>query len=99
VIVKVTRITVKPENRVELAQTIGRLVGPIKNVKGCRTIRFYQDAADENVSLLLSEWETESDLDRGLRSDHFAILRGAITVLSVGITESEALLTSEAFRI
>jgi hypothetical protein len=46
--------------------------------------------------LLLSEWETESDLDRYLRSNDFAILRGAIMVLSVGSTDSKAFVTSEA---
>jgi quinol monooxygenase YgiN len=96
VIVKATKITVKPEKRIELAQTIARLLGPIRNVKGCRTIRFYFDAADENSSLLLSEWETQSDLDRYLRSNDFAILRGAIRVLSVGATESQGLITSES---
>lgn len=98
VIVKTIRITVKPEKRIELTQTIGRLIGPIKNVKGCRTIKFYQDAADENSSLLLSEWETESDLNRYLRSNDFAILRGAITVLSSGTTDSNALVTSESIH-
>ena len=96
VILKTTRIVVKPEKRVELAQTIGRLLGPIKDVKGCRTIRFYFDAADQNSSLLLSEWESESDLERYLRSQDFAILRGAITVLSVGSTDCKAFITSEA---
>src|SRR5689334_23541240 len=94
-----TRINVRPEKRIELAQTIGRLLEPAKTVKGCRTIRFYLDAADENSSLLLSEWETESDLERYLRSDDFAILRGAITVLSIGSTDSRALVTSEAMQM
>ena len=98
VIVKTTKITVKPDKRVELAQTMGRLLGPIKNVKGCRNIRFYFDAADENSSLLLSEWESESDLNRYLRSNEFAILRGAIMVLSVGTTDYKALITSERIR-
>ena len=89
----------KPEKRVELAQTIGRLLGPIKDIKGCRTIRFYQDAVDQNSSLLLSEWETESDLDRYLRSNDFAILRGAIMVLSVGTTDSKAFVTAEACKL
>jgi len=89
VIVKTTRIMVRPEKRTELVQTISRLLGPIKNVKGCRTIRFYLDAADENSSLLLSEWETESDLERYIRSNDFAILRGAIMVLSTGATDSK----------
>lgn len=94
-IVKTTRIIVKPEKRTELVQTIGRLLTPIKNVKGCRTFRFYLDAADENSSLLLSEWETESDLERYIRSNDFAILRGAIMVLSIGSTDSKAYVTSE----
>ena len=97
-IVKATRIIVKPEKRTELVQTIGRLLAPIKNVKGCRTIGFYLDAADENSSLLLSEWETESDLERYIRSNDFAILRGAITVLSVGTTDSKAYVTSESLH-
>ena len=98
VIVKTTKITVKPDKRMELTQTMGRLLGPIKNVKGCRNICFYLDAADENSSLLLSEWESESDLNRYLRSNDFAILRGAITVLSVGTTDYKALITSERMR-
>ena len=59
-------------------------------------MRFYLDAADENSSLLLSEWETESDLERYIRSNDFAILRGAILVLSVGTTDSKAYVTSES---
>ena len=99
VILKTTSIIVRPEKRIELAQTIGRLLGPIKDVKGCRKISFYLDAVDQNSSLLLSEWETESDLDRYLRSNDFAILRGAIMVLSVGATDSKAFVTSEACKL
>ena len=98
-ILKTTKIIVRPEKRVELAQTIGRLLGPIKDVKGCRKISFYLDAVDQNSSLLLSEWETESDLERYLRSNDFAILRGAIMVLSVGTTDSKAFITSEACKL
>ena len=97
-ILKTTRITVKAEKRTELAQTIGRLLGPIKDVKGCRAIGFYLDVVDQNSTLLLSEWETESDLERYMRSNDFAILRGAIMVLSVGSTDSKALIKSEACK-
>lgn len=95
VIVTTTRITVQPEKRRELLQTIGRLVEPIAGANGCRTFRFYVDAEDENSSLLVSEWESESDLNRYLRSNDFAILRGAITVLSVRSSESRAFITSQ----
>jgi quinol monooxygenase YgiN len=75
------------------------LLGSIKDVKGCRKISFYLDAVDQNSSLLLSEWETESDLERYLRSNDFAILRGAIMVLSVGTPDSKAFVTSEACKL
>jgi len=93
-IVNTTRITVSPEKRTEFLQTIGRLLEPIKSAKGCREFCFYLDAADENSTLLVSEWETETDLNNYLESNDFAILRGAITVLGVRSIDSKANVTS-----
>jgi quinol monooxygenase YgiN len=97
-IINTTKITVQPEKRTELFQTIGRLLKPIQGATGCRTFRFYLDSADENSLLLMSEWQSESDLNNYLHSNDFAILRGAITVLSVSSTDSKALVTSHACR-
>jgi quinol monooxygenase YgiN len=94
VIVNTTRLTVNPEKHIEFVQTIRRLLGSTRGVKGCRTFCFYLDAVDENSSLLISEWETESDLERYLRSNDSAILRGAIRVLSIRSVDSKALVTS-----
>lgn len=93
-IVNTTRITVPPEKRTELLQTIRRLLEPSKRAQGCRTFDFYLDAADENSTLLVSEWETETDLNNYLGSDDFAVLRGAITVLSARSVDSKASVTS-----
>ena len=90
-IVDTTRITVYPEKRIELSQTVTRLLDQVKDVKGCRTFRFYLDASDKNSSLLVSEWETESDYLSYLRSNDFAILKGAIKVLSVRGADTKAL--------
>jgi quinol monooxygenase YgiN len=79
----------------ELFQTIGRLVAPIEQYKGCRALRFYVDTADEYSSLLISEWETEADFNSYLRSNDFAILKGAIRVLSVRSSDSTAFVTSQ----
>ena len=95
-IVNKTEITVTPEKRMELFQTIGRLIAPIEQFKGCRASRFYVDATDEYSSLLISEWETEADLNSYLRSNDFAILKGAIRVLSVRSSDSKAFVTSRA---
>ena len=97
-IVNTTRITVNPEHRTEFFQTISRLLEPVKAVQGCRAVRFYLDAVDENSSLLISEWDTELDLNNYLHSNNFAILRGAITVLSIESTDSKAIITSQASR-
>ncbi|MCM3901354.1 MAG: antibiotic biosynthesis monooxygenase [Pyrinomonadaceae bacterium] len=82
VIVNTTRITVRPENRTELFQTIWPLLAPIRREKGCRAYRFYVDAVDENSSMLIGEWDTKEDWSNHLRSRGYAVLRGAITVLS-----------------
>ncbi|HEY6802693.1 MAG TPA: antibiotic biosynthesis monooxygenase family protein [Pyrinomonadaceae bacterium] len=82
-IASTTTITVAPEKGIELAQTIHRLLDPIKKMKGCLGFHFYLDTVDENSSLLFSEWEAESDLNNYLRSNNFKILSGALKVLSV----------------
>lgn len=96
-IVNTTRITVPPEKRTEFLQTIGRLLEPSKRAEGCRTFDFYLDASDENSTLLVSEWETETDLNNYLSSDDFAVLRGAITVLSARSIDSKASVTSHVY--
>jgi quinol monooxygenase YgiN len=92
-IVNTLRITLRPEKRREFFQTIGRLLDPIKKAQGCLAFRCYVDSNDENSSLLIGEWETESDLNKYLRSDDFAILQGAIKILSIQSTDCQALIT------
>lgn len=96
VIVNTTRITVRPENRNEFFQTIWPLLEPIRSEKGCVTYHFYVDAADENSSVLIGEWETSEDWHNHLRSRDFAVLLGAITILSSPSSIDFKLLTSFA---
>ncbi len=93
-IVNTTRIVVQPDKRTEFFQTVGRLLAPIKSAQGCTAVDFYLDASDENSTLLISEWETEMDLHNYLASNDFAVLSGAITVLSVRSIDSKANVTS-----
>ena len=58
-IVNTTRITLQPGKRTEFLQTVGPLLDPMKEAKGCRTLDCYLDVTDENSTLLVSEWETE----------------------------------------
>ena len=97
VIVNTTRITVILKSALS-SPNDRAIVEPVKDIPGMPTFGFYLDAADENSSLLISEWETESDLDHYVRSNNFAILRGAIKVLSIRSTDSKALVTSPVSR-
>lgn len=90
-IVNSARITVRPDKQREFLQTIKQLLDSVKSAKGCVAFNVYVDAVDENSSLLVSEWETEADLNRHLGSDDFAIIRGAIAALSTSAHEFTAL--------
>src|SRR4030095_2512790 len=94
VIVTTTIFSVEPEKRTELFQTLGVLINQLNGTHGCIMFRHYIDASDENSSLLMAEWETDSDLNNYLRSDDFAILRGAITLFSTRCTDFRPLVTS-----
>ena len=97
-ILNTARMTVRPDKRAEFFQTVGGLLEPIKSAPGCRGFRFYVDSTNENSSLLIGEWETEADLENHLRSNDFAVLRGAITVLCTRRVEFRALVYSGSKR-
>jgi len=73
---------VRPENRCELFQTIKPLLDPIRSEKGCLAYGFYVNASDENSTILIGEWESQEDWINHLRTRGFAVLLGAITILS-----------------
>ncbi len=77
-----TKISVQPENRKELLQTLQMLLGRIRQEKGCIKCNVYQDVENENAFIFIEEWETEADLDKHLGSDRFGVLLGAVKLLS-----------------
>jgi quinol monooxygenase YgiN len=98
-ILNTTRITVIPEKRKEFFQTVLQLCGAFEATKGCLAFNIYVDSGDENASLLISEWDTEADLNNHLRSENFAILHGAMAVLTTRIDELRALTFSRSTQI
>jgi len=92
-VVTAARITVRPEKRKELVMTLNSLLDEIRNEKGCRAYRFYDDDTEEDSFMLISEWDTRSDWDRHLHSEHFTILRGSLGILGNGESLDFKLLT------
>ena len=75
------RINVRPVNRQELSQTFLSIVERVRKESGCLHADFYQDAENENDFLVVEEWATQKDSDDHLRSDIFAVLLGAGTLM------------------
>ena len=65
----------------ELSQAVASLAGSIRMEKGCQRCDFCQSIEDENRFFLLEEWDTREDLRAHLESDHFRVLRGAMSLL------------------
>ena len=80
-ILVIIRMKVLSEKRVELLQTIGSLSGSIRTEKGCNRFDFCHGVEDENRLFLLEEWDTQENLMTHLKSEHFRVLRGAMTLL------------------
>ena len=81
-IISAARITARPEKRKELFMTITSLLEQIRNQDGCRAYRFYGDATIEDAFMLIGEWETRTDWERHVHSEHFEVLLGSLELLS-----------------
>ena len=77
----ITRMKVLSEKRMELAQTIASLADSIRMKKGCRRCDVCQSIEDENGLFFLEEWDTRENLMTYLKSEHFRVFRGAMTLL------------------
>ena len=80
-ILVIIRMKVLSEKRMELSQTIASLSSSIRMEKGCQRHDFCQSIEDENRLFLLEEWDTQENLKKHLKSEHFKVIRGAMNLL------------------
>ncbi len=80
-ILVIIRMKVLSEKRMELTQTIASLSDSIRKEGGCRRCDFCRSIDDENQLFLFEEWDAEENLMSHLKSGHFSVLRGAMTLL------------------
>ncbi|MCX5831642.1 MAG: antibiotic biosynthesis monooxygenase [Deltaproteobacteria bacterium] len=80
-ILVILQMKVPSKKRMELSQTISALSGSIRMEKGCKCCDFCQSIEDENRLFLLEEWDTQENLMTHLKSVHFKVLRGAMSLL------------------
>ncbi len=80
-IVATIRIRTNPENRLELMQTLQSLSDPIKSESGCKSCRFYSEVGNDEAVILIEEWDSKVHWNNHLRSDDFAVMMGAMSLL------------------
>ena len=78
----IIRMNVLSEKRMEFSQTIASLSLSTRMEKGCQRCDFCRSIEDENRLVLLEEWDTQENLKNHLKSEHFKVLRGAMSLLS-----------------
>lgn len=76
------KITVPPEKRKEVLQTLKEILGQIRREQGCVSCNCYVDVEAENILFFMEEWQSREDLDTHLRSSHFGVLIGAMKLLN-----------------
>ena len=77
----IIRMNVLSEKRMELSQTIASLSSSTRKEKGCQRCDFCRSIEDENRFFLLEEWDTQENLKKHPKSEHFKIIRGAMNLL------------------
>jgi|SRR5215510_10936860 len=81
-LVTTIRIQTTAKNRKELMQTFRSLYNnPVQCRHGCKSCRIYRDIDNEESVILIQEWDSRNQLDNHLRSDEFAVMIGAMSLL------------------
>jgi len=76
------KMTVPAGKRKEVLQTMKAILGPIRREQGCISCNCYVDVEDEGIFFFKEDWKTREDLDNHLKTDRFAVLIGAMSLLN-----------------
>lgn len=80
-IVTTIRIQTTPDNRKEIMQTFRSLSSPIQSERGCRSCRIYREVGNDETMIVIQEWDSKHNWDAHLRSEEFAVMIGAMSLL------------------
>ena len=75
------RAHVKSVNQKEFMLTLQSLLQNSSREEGCLSSRYYRDAEEENVFLLIEEWNSRAELDGYFQSERFSVLLGGMRFL------------------
>ena len=70
-------MSVLPEKRLEMLQTLRSMIGLFEREPGCLSHCVFCDILDEKRFCILETWKNREDLDRHIATDRFSALLGA----------------------
>jgi quinol monooxygenase YgiN len=76
------KVDVIPRRRTEFVQTAAEIIERIQREDENIEARLYQDMADPDSLLILTEWKTPGSLERHMKSDYFKALRWAVSEMA-----------------
>ncbi len=72
----------KTEKLLEIRQSLKGIAEKVKKLEGCMDTKVYQDTDNENIFLLVEEWQKQRQLDDHMKSSLFAALLGSKGLLT-----------------
>ena len=75
---------VRPDKRGEFVSAIGDILDTLRSSKGCLGCRLVSDCENENVFVMMSEWDDGDCLEQHLASTEFQVLEGTRILLRDG---------------
>jgi quinol monooxygenase YgiN len=75
---------VRPEKRAEFISAVGDILDTLRASRGCLGCRLASDWENENLFLLMAEWDSREYLDWYLASSEFRVLEGTRILLRDG---------------
>ena len=82
----------RPEKRRELLQTLSGLLPLLEKELGYRDAHVYMERERAHHLKLVEVWDTQQDVEQYMQSDYFAVLRGAMQLLT---TSSDITISSD----
>ena len=75
-------LTTRSDKRTEFIQTVKDLCQKIAKESGCTSCRFYQSPENADELVVIEEWKNEPMARKHVKSENFALLVGACSVLT-----------------
>ena len=81
-VVATFKLHCKPENRLEVKQSLHGIAAKVKKLDGCNNTEVYQGMGDNNIFFMVEKWHKQRHLDDHMKTSLFSALLGIRSLLT-----------------